>query len=38
MVAGDLVEMLKDANPEAPVFLDYCGFTFNVDSGKSETE
>lgn len=32
MVVADLMEILRDANPEAPVFLDYCEFIFEADS------
>ena len=32
MVVVDLMEILKEANPEAPVLLDYCGFIFEADA------
>lgn len=32
MVVTELIEILRDANPEAPVLLDYCGFIFEADS------
>lgn len=32
MIVADLLEILKDTNPEAPVLLDYCGFIFEADS------
>ena len=32
MTAGDLVELLRDVNPAAPVFLDYCGFIFDANA------
>ena len=32
MVVADLIEILRDANPEAPVLLDYCGFLFEADA------
>ena len=32
MVVADLIEVLKDTNPEAPVFLDYYGFLLEADS------
>lgn len=32
MVVADLIEILQDANPEAPVFLDYCGFLLTADA------
>lgn len=32
MTVADLIEILNDTNPEAPVFLDYCGSVFEADS------
>ena len=32
MVVAELMEILKDTNPEAPILLDYCGFIFEADS------
>lgn len=32
MIVMDLLEILKDTNPEAPVFLDYCGILFEADA------
>ena len=32
MIVADLIESLRDANPEAPVLLDYCGFLFEADA------
>lgn len=32
MVVADLIGILEEANPEAPVFLDYCGFIFESDA------
>lgn len=32
MIVADLIEILQDANPEAPVFLDYCGFISETDA------
>lgn len=32
MVVVDLMEILKRANPEAPVLLDYCGIIFEADA------
>lgn len=32
MVVADLMEILKEANSEAPVLLDYCGIIFEADS------
>lgn len=32
MVVVDLMEILKEANPEAPVLLDYCGIVFEADA------
>lgn len=32
MIVADFIEILRDANPEAPVFLDYCGFVFEPDA------
>lgn len=32
MTVADLIEILNDTNPKAPVFLDYCGFIFEADS------
>nr|DAV65849.1 MAG TPA: hypothetical protein [Caudoviricetes sp.] len=32
MVVEDPMEILRGANPEAPVLLDYCGFIFEADS------
>lgn len=32
MVVVDLMEILKEVNPEAPVLLDYCGFIFEADA------
>lgn len=32
MTTADLMEILRHANPEAPVFMDYCGLIFEADS------
>ena len=32
MIVADLMEILKDANPEAPVLLDHCGVILEADS------
>ncbi len=32
MVVADLIEILQDASPEAPVFMDYCGLIFEADA------
>lgn len=32
MVVVDLMDILKEANPEAPVLLNYCGLIFEADS------
>lgn len=32
MIVAELIGILKDANPEAPVFLAYFDFTFEADS------
>lgn len=32
MIVADFMEVLKDTNPEAPVFLDYCGFLLEANS------
>lgn len=32
MTAEELIEFLKDVNPVAPIYLDYCGFVFEVTS------
>lgn len=32
MIAADLIEMLRGANPEAPVLLEYHGFVFEADA------
>lgn len=32
MTVYDIIEMLKDVNPEAPVALGYCGFLLDADS------
>lgn len=34
MVVAELMGILRDANPEAPVLLDYCGFVFEADSAE----
>lgn len=32
MVVADLIEILRGANLEASVLLDYCGFIFEADA------
>lgn len=32
MIVADLIEILRDANPEAPVFLGYCEAIFEADA------
>lgn len=32
MVVADLIEILLDANPEAPILLDHCGFISEADA------
>ena len=32
MTTAELIDMLKEANPKAPVILGYNGFLFNADS------
>ena len=32
MIVADLIEILSEANPGAPVLLDYSGFVFEADS------
>lgn len=32
MTVADLIEILSDTNPEAPVFLDYYGFIHEANS------
>lgn len=32
MVVADLIEILRDANPGAPVLLGYCGFIFEAEA------
>lgn len=32
MVVADLMEILREANPEAPVLIDYFGFISETDS------
>ena len=32
MVVEDLMEILREADPGAPIFLGYCGFIFEADS------
>lgn len=32
MTAAELIDMLKDTNPEAPVTLDYNGFLLDANS------
>lgn len=32
MVVADLMGILKEANPEAPVLLDYCGIIFEASA------
>jgi hypothetical protein len=32
MTVADLMEILNDTNPEAPIFLDYSGLIFEADA------
>lgn len=32
MVVADLIEILSETNPGAPILLDYSGFMFEADS------
>lgn len=32
MVVADLLDILKDTNPEAPILLGYCGIIFEADA------
>ena len=31
MIVADLIEILEDTNPQAPVLLEYCGTVFEAD-------
>lgn len=34
MIVAELMGILEDANPEAPVFLGYCELVFEADSAS----